>query len=394
MSDTKFKRKDYMYSIGEKFVDNNRNIEIIGRYEKIRVRSDTSKHYQKIYVCKCYKCGANDAVIEQSHLKSGRGCPVCHGKQISVGVNDIPTTATWMIPYFLDGEEEARQYTCQSGKKLYFKCPDCNRISKNQITINHLYNRKSIGCICQDGISYPEKFMYNLLQQLDINFVFQFSEKWCKQYRYDFYLPDYKCIIETHGLQHYELCSFNKNDIKRLNNQRDIDQNKRGLAMQNGIHNYFEIDCRFSNKNHIINSIIKCDVLNIFPSKNINWEACALFATSNLLKSVCIYYENHKNESTADIARRFNINSCTVSRYLNKGTDMGFCVYDTKNKKRRKLKKIKIVKEDGKYEIYDSAQKLQDESLEKYGVKLLRDNVWRVCNKKKLSYKGFYFEFV
>ena len=394
MNSTSYKRKDYLFNIGDKFVNDNRNLEIVDRYEKIRIKNETSKEYHKMYVCKCNICGANDTVIEQNHLKSGRGCPVCHGKQISIGINDIPTTAPWMIPYFQGGYDEAKQYTCQSSKKIYFKCPDCNRISKNQITINHLYNRRSIGCICQDGISYPEKFMYNLLQQLNINFIFQFSEKWCKQYRYDFYLPEYQCIIETHGLQHYEVCSYNKNSVEKLKKQKNTDSTKKILALQNGIKKYFEVDCKFSDKNHIKNSIIECGLLDLFSNNNINWNDCAIFATSNILKSVCFSYRDNLNETTTDIAIKFKIDPCTVSRYLHKGTSLGFCYYNPKNMRRTHCKQIKIFNKDGKYDVYNSAQELQDQSLEKYGVKLLKDNIWRVCNKNKSSYKGFYFEYV
>lgn len=395
MNITSFTKKDYLFNIGDKFIDDNRDLEIVDRYEKVRIRSKSSKEYQKIYVCKCNICGANDAVIEQNHLKSGRGCPVCHGKQVSIGINDIPTTAPWMIDYFQGGYEEAKQYTNQSNAKLFFRCPFCGEIKHNKTSITHLYNRQGIDCVCKDGLSYPEKFMYSLLTQLGIKFSTQFVDDWCRNYRYDFYLTDYNCIIETHGMQHYELCKYNNNDDSKLILQQNIDINKRNIANKNGIKNYFEVDCRFSNKEYISNSIIHSglfDLLNV-KNQNINWNECNEFATSNLVKSVCSYYNTNNKESLTNIAKRFGINPCTVTRYLKRGTELGFCIYNPEDANTMKSRTVKIFNDDGTFDVYNSAKELQDISLDKYGVKLLKDDIQKVCRKQKETYKGFYFEY-
>ena len=178
MNITSFTKKDYLFNISDKFVDDNRDLEIVDRYEKVRIRSKSSKEYQKIYVCKCNICGANDAVIEQNHLKSGRGCPVCHGKQVSIGINDIPTTAPWMVGYFQGGYDEAKKYTKCSGKRIIPICPDCKTVHNKQIPINSIYYNKGFSCIvCKDGYSYPENFFYSFLKQLNCKFVCNFLVK-------------------------------------------------------------------------------------------------------------------------------------------------------------------------------------------------------------------------
>lgn len=396
MNSTSFKKKPFRYSVGDRFIDKNRNLEIIDKYEKIRIRSKSSKEYQKIYVCKCHICGTNEAVIEQNHLSSGRGCPVCHGKQVSVGINDIPTTAPWMIPYFQGGYDEAKKYTNQSNAKLYFKCPCCGEIKHNLSSINHLYNRRNISCVCQDGISYSEKYMYCLLTQLHVNFIMQFADDWCKPYRYDFYLPDYSLIIEMHGYQHYNLCKYNENDYNKLTIQKNTDKYKKELAFKNNILAYFEIDSRYSEKYYMEESIKNSGILDIFLKLNIeiNFNKCHEFATSNLLKEVCQCYEKNKKRHIVDIAKDFKIDPCTVTRYLKTGTNLGFCSYNPKYVNILKSKSVKIYKKDGSFDIYNSAQELQDISQSKYGTMFLKDGIRNVCSKKKKSYKGFYFEYV
>ena len=58
----------------------NKNIEIIGRYVL------STKKVQ----CKCRICG-NTWEAFPSNLLKGKGCPVCSGRSVAVGVNDLIT---------------------------------------------------------------------------------------------------------------------------------------------------------------------------------------------------------------------------------------------------------------------------------------------------------------
>ncbi|MEM5599205.1 hypothetical protein AAHB53_28045 [Niallia circulans] len=61
---------------------------------------------------------------------------------------------------------------------------------------------------CSDGFSIPEKFMFNLLDYLQVDFDYQKVFDWSLGKRYDFYIPMLNCIIETHGAQHYQYSGF------------------------------------------------------------------------------------------------------------------------------------------------------------------------------------------
>ena len=123
----------FKYQINEEISDIHRHLKITSRYVDFNKVKD-----KKYYKYRCLKCGYTDGVIDESHLVSGTGCSCCAGKIVVVGINDIPTTAPWMIPYFQGGYDEAKLYNCCNTKKILFKCPDCNTIMKQKSSIANL----------------------------------------------------------------------------------------------------------------------------------------------------------------------------------------------------------------------------------------------------------------
>ena len=81
----------------------------------------------------------------ESDIVRGRQCACCNNKIVIKGINDISTTASWMIPYFPGKEQEASLYTAGSMQKLNFQCPNCGKIRKKKIAIGTLKINKSIG---------------------------------------------------------------------------------------------------------------------------------------------------------------------------------------------------------------------------------------------------------
>ena len=179
----------------EEFVEEmkviNPDIEIIGEY--ITNRTPIK--------CICKKDGHEWSPIP-THLLKGGGCPVCANKVVVPGINDIPTTAPWMVKYFQGGYDEAKLYTCQSNKKIYPICPDCGRIKNKPATINNIYRCHSIWCVCGDSLSYPNKFAYAFLEQLQVSsLMHEYNPDWLKPYRYDNYFEykGKKYILEMDG---------------------------------------------------------------------------------------------------------------------------------------------------------------------------------------------------
>jgi len=231
---------------------------------------------------------------------------------------------------YLVNKEDAYKYSHGSTSLVLTKCPDCGyEKEKKVLDITH----KKFYCLkCSDHISFPEKLLFSVFEQLlDKNFKTQLTKttfEWCSNYRYDFYINKLNGIIcETHGLQHYEEQSGNWD--KTLEEIQQNDKDKENLAKKNNIDNYVILDCRYSNLEWIKNSIMKSDLPNLlnFKEDDVDWALCNKYAndTSIIKESCCLWRDGLKN--TLDIANIFKIGRNTIIRYLKQGNKLGWCEY-------------------------------------------------------------------
>jgi len=379
---------DFIYSVGQTFKDDKRNIEILERkYEKGFYKSRPN-HNIKFYKCKCHKCNAEDIYISEYDLKQGRGCPVCHGKQLILGINDIPTTAPWMVKYFQGGYEEAKLYTKSSNKKIFPICPDCGKIKTKSVSINKIYQRHGFGCTCSDGISYPEKVMLNILSQLGFDYIYQLSNRnfsWCSSYRYDFYINSLKCIIEVNGKQHYEESG---GFMTGLHNIKSTDILKEKIALNNKINHYIKLDCRESNIKFIKNSIVTSELNNLFDISKINWYECEEYATKNIIKQISDFKNQNPTMNPVQMEKHFNVDKATICKYLAVGEKLGWCLYNHGSKF------VEVLKDGNSLGIYKSAKYLSDISCSTFGVLFNPELIKRCCRSEISYYKGYQFKYI
>ena len=332
------KEVNWKFNIGDEIKDDKRQLVIIDREIRVKEKTDnkSGRKYmtnEKWYKYKCNKCRNEDWIIEYN-MSYGFGCNTCgrSPRKTVLGINTIWDKARWMCDLGVS-EEDAKKYTPQSNKSINITCPFCGRTKKAKIS--NIYNQKSIGCICSDNHSYPEKFMYSMLKQLRIDFVMQLSKskfKWCDKYRYDFYIPNLNVIVETHGIQHYE---ENSRGLS-LQEEQENDKLKMELALNNGIEYYIIIDCRKSELEWIKSSILDNELNNIFDLKNIDWNKCEEFAcNSNLIKEACNYKKENPNMTTTQIGNIMGYDSSTIRIWLKKGSSFGWCIYDAQKEKER-----------------------------------------------------------
>lgn len=374
------------------------NIEYYGViYENIEI-VDFYRERKNVYK---FKVKYNDEIseIRTSNMMSGKFGSILEGSS-----NTIWNTDRWMCDLGIS-EEDAKKYSKGSNKKIEVTCPYCGR--RKKMAINSINRTKSIGCICGDGISYPEKFMYNLLLQIRANFTYQLSKttfEWCGKYKYDFYIPELNCIIETHGRQHYEDCYWGKASDAKLN-----DNAKEKLAKDHGIKNYIVIDCRYSELEWIKDNIINSKLNDIFDLSKIDWETINLTAlTNNIVKEVCDYWNNKRDNETAITMALDNPwgikNSYTIVRYLKTGDRLGWTNYNPKEEMRKcgskngkaLAKKVEVYK-DGEYiKTFDSLKKLEEASMSEFGIIFSVSGVSYFClnGSKKGTYKGYVFKYV
>lgn len=400
------KYADFRHSIGDNFTDFGRNIMIIERKYVDKTAKRREKAYirhEKVYKYKCLKCGNEDWLTED--LISGKqhiGCNACCSPphKLVVGVNDITTTAPWMIKYFQGGSEEAKKYFKFCKTTIDMVCPDCGRIHKS--TPHKVYNAHNLTCPCQDGWSYPNKFMYALLEQLGVNFQPEKIFKWSDGRVYDDYIEykDLKIITEQHGAQHYKK-PLHKNG-KTVKEEQKNDFLKYQHAIKNGISNYIVIDSNTSSLEHMKQSILDSGLLYLLDKNNddVNWIKCHDFATSNLSKLVCLYKDSHQDKTLHEIADIFKISYKTILHYVKTGSTLGWCTYEKfedmieKRKTGNVLVNTRPIHCLTNNRYYRSSKVFVEKYLTETGTKLCDRNIRSVCNGKRNHVNNMKFEYI
>ena len=396
----------FKYNIGDKIDTFERNLVIIDRKYVDNVRFKDGKRYnehRKYYKYKCLNCNNEDWVIEYTLNDSQHcGCNACcyPPKKLVQGINDIATTNPWMIKYF-DNPDDANKYFKFSKEKKNMRCPDCGRIHKN-IRIYDVYRNKGLSCPCGDGWSYPNKFMYSLLEQAGVDFETEKIFDWSDNRKYDDYIEynGLKIITEQHGLQHYE-GRINPNS-RTLEEEKENDKYKYQLAIKNGIDKYFVIDSSISSLEYMKDSIVKSGFLSLFDKAvdDINWYICDEFATSNLAKKICVYKDNNPNITIKEISKLFHIAYNTALGYIKKGSKFGWCSYQM-------FDDLKMLREQNKTisceipihctstnKYYRSANIFVSKYEEEYGKHLQARNIRSVCQGKRNHVNNLKFEYI
>lgn len=165
-----------------------------------------------------------------------------------------------------------------------------------------------------DGVSIPEKFMWNILKQLSTEFIIQLNKltfEWCENYRYDFYIPSLNMIIETHGMQHYEK-GFESCGGKTLEEEQKNDRLKKELALNNNIKNYIVVDCRYSEFDWLKENVSK-ELNEFFDLSNIDWNLVWENSLKNFVWETKRLVE--KGYNNIQIAEILCVNKTTIEKY-------------------------------------------------------------------------------
>lgn len=216
--------------------------------------------------------------------------------------------------------EDCYKIAPYSHKKYYIKCLECGMLSNKKKILSKIILKYSCE-FCSDGLPITEKFMTNILKQLDIEFRIQLNKSdfnWCGYFRYDFYLPSLNMIIETHGKQHYEDSGKNSS-WKSLEQEQWNDLFKYKCA-KNHVDNYIVIDCRYSTLEWMKENIIK-ELSSYLNLNNVNWE----LAWEESQNSLCVEAWELYNDgySIKEISNIFKLDRHTVSRYIKQGKICG-----------------------------------------------------------------------
>ena len=356
----------------EQFIKNVKNknpkaddIEIIGKYNGSNNPID----------CRCKIDGYEWSPVAFSLYRAG--CPACTSRIVIKGINDLWTTHPH-IAKLLTNPEDGYTVTAGTHKKKSFTCPNCD--CHNVQNVNNVTKRNHMFCpSCDDNVSIPNKIMYNLLSQLNIDFVTEKSFDWGinkngNKARYDFYIESESTLIEMNGIQHY-IRQFHE-EGRTLEEEQENDELKKNLALSNGIKNYIIIDARISDYEFIKENILHSELSTIYNLKDINWEN--VFADSS--KSFVFEISKLWNEGmgVSEICKKIRFARNIVRDYLYKGTSVNLCDYtpeeSSNRKKLREAKKVVCIED-----------KLVYESIEETGraIDVSANSVRNCCDLKK-----------
>ena len=253
-------------------------------------------------------------------LHNKRGCPVCSGRTLMVGVNDLWTVRP-DIARLLKYPEMGYQLRKGCHTECIFICPYCGSeiVSKLSTVCNFGLSCKQ----CGDGFSYPSKLMRNVLQYLSIDFIQEYSPIWIKPKRYDFYciIDRQEYIIEMDGGLGHGNKILNKNKMT-LEKSLEIDRYKDDMARQNGI-NIIRIDCEPSCFEYIKLNILN-NLSGILDLSSVDWEYCNKQSQKTIMVDVCNYYKSTLC-SLDELSQNFCLCKDTIKKYLRNGYRLQLC---------------------------------------------------------------------
>ena len=170
-------------------------------YLTVIKRGPNSKSGKAQWLCNC-DCGKENVLILGSQLRSGKtkSCG-CYQKEqtIKASINDLTgqTIGNFLVLKSVGPGVGGHTWQC--------KCLLCGN-KDVFITTPNLYKQYSCGCSIK---SKGERKIKTLLEENKINFIQEKRFSNCKfedtnsVARFDFYLPDFNCVIEYDGRQHF-----------------------------------------------------------------------------------------------------------------------------------------------------------------------------------------------
>ena len=323
-----------------------------------------------------------------SFIYRGSRC-YCENPSISrviPGFNDIHTTRP-DVEEWMHNKEDAYKYSMSSKEKILWDCPDCKNTFEERICN---VNSNRLSCpFCSDGISYPNKFMYNSLYQIkdDLDFLErEYNPDWCKFEfngnercgKYDVYfgIDGQRYIVEMDGgLGHGN--KVHTNSLLSQDELLQIDLIKDKLAEEHGI-KVIRIDCNYKTDNkytYILNNVLNSDLKDIIDLSKIDFDLSNKNSVSSLIVKAGELW--NQGLTAGQIRKELKIGEGTVTSYLKTASEIGVCDYSVeKSKARSKYRKVYCTTTDIVFESITSAAKTYDTN---------RDGINKCCKGIKKS---------
>jgi AraC-like DNA-binding protein len=172
-----------------------------------------------------------------------------------------------------------------------------------------------------------------ILDQIDF-YEREYCPKWLYPYKFDNYfeIKNKKYVLEMDGgLGHGKKTYDHKIDVEG----KERDCKKENIAKEHNI-TIIRVDASNDQKIQYNTYMALKEIVNL---DDINWNKVVELSSKSLIKQVCEFYEENKNEMLLkDIASHFCISGNCINRYLKFGKKYGWCNYITS----REMHKIRL----------------------------------------------------
>lgn len=318
----------------------------------------------------------------------------------------IAITHPELMEYFVN-KNDAYKYQAHSNAVVEMQCPLCGTKRDQSI---HILTEFGLACpACSDGISYPNKLMYNAFKQLKINFKNEVTKatpgfEWIVGgYRYDFYFEygGFKAFVEMDGKLH------DGGRFAPYEKVHNADQTKNDLAASHGI-KMIRINCKYSKianryeyvKTNIFNSELKF----ILDLQKIDWDMANSFAVDSNIRLAAELW-NTEDYCAIDIGKTLGVSRDTARGYLKIAFNLGLCNYNDheiedrmirridKNNK-NKSKPIALYKNGNIINVFSGVVDLDRQSQLLYGTHMDFRNTYAVCKGSKKQAYGYTMKFI
>lgn len=344
----------------EKYKDKiNPNIIVLNHYTKMNDRAE----------CACKSKGHNFSTLFGNLIK-GTDCPYCAGLMADE-CNNIGVLYPEFLKYFKN-KEDAFSLLPYSSKVVELVCPNCG--TERTMLVSNLISEGFSCHVCGDGVSFPNKFVRFVLKEAGISFKSEWRTDWCKDYKYDIMIEP-NLLIEVDGCQH-----SNKKGwlVYNKKSQKKIDRIKDKLAKDNNFV-IIRVNAYVSDGKYIFDNMKKDKILSeIIKFDNIDYKKCEREAQKSLVVEVCNYY-NKTKKTIRQIAKEFNLNVGTVSRYLNRWHKIGICDYVPKPS----YINVKIIDKSNKEYKFNSIQGVLDYLKEEKGISTTFRTIKKLMSTKE-----------
>ena len=184
----------------------------------------------------------------RNHL-NGQGCPKC-------GYEKLSELSRKSVDEFINEAIEVHGYKYDYSKVEYINnktkvkivCPIHGEFE--QVPSFHLNGQGCPKC----KTSHLENEIMTLLEENNIDYIYQYKNKWLETQSLDFYIPKYNIAIECQGEQHYKPIDFAGRGFKWAERQFEyikvLDTIKRDKCSENGIKLLYFARCEY--KDNII----------------------------------------------------------------------------------------------------------------------------------------------